>query len=309
MKAAIIDSYGGQDAVNIKDVDVPEPLVNEVQVDVYYASINPFDYKLRDGMFQDSIHVNFPLVLAGDVSGIVSAVGEGVTSFSVGQEVYGQANATKQGSLAEYTIVNTSQLALKPQVGFEIAASLPLVSASAYEAIHEHLNLKTSQKILIHGGAGGIGSMAIQIAKYTGAYVATTVSAKDKDYVKSIGADEAIDYKDQDFTELIHSFDAVFDTVGGETTEKSYTVLKPGGKLVSMASDPSAELEGRYDVKAIHMFTKTSSSVLSEVAKLVNNKKLAVNIDKTFDINQAAEALEYLKTGHPRGKIVIKIKI
>jgi alcohol dehydrogenase len=308
VKAALLEDYGGESAVKIGEVDRPEPLANEVQVEVYAASVNPFDYKIRDGIMKDAIHINFPLVLGGDMAGVVMALGEGVSEFSVGDQVYGQANATKQGSIAEFTVVNVSQLAIKPDTDYETAAALPLVASSAYQALHSHLKLAKDQKILIHGGGGGIGSMAIQLAKIIGAYVATTVGAKDKDYVKQLGADLVIDYADQDFTKLVKNYDAVFDMVGGDTFEKSYQVLRPGGKIVSMVAQPNHGLDAKYDVVSTHQFTKTTTESLNEITKLVNRNKLKVNIDKTYSLNEAAKALEYLKTGHPRGKVVVMVK-
>lgn len=308
MKAALLENYGGQEAVIVGSVDRPEPTANEVQVEVYAASVNPFDVKVRDGLMKDSIPLSLPLVIGGDVAGVVRALGEGVSEFNIGDEVYGQANALKQGSIAEYTVVNISQLALKPKVDYNLAAALPLVAASAYQALNDHLMLTKDQKILIHGGGGGIGSVAIQLAKDIGAYVATTVSEKDKDYVASLGADKVIDYKNEDFTELVKDYDCVFDTVGGETFENSYKVLRPGGKIVTMAAQPNHELDGKYDVTATHQFTKVTTEKLDSITKLVNNGTLKVNIDKEYSLDEAPSALEYLKTGHPRGKVVINAK-
>lgn len=308
MKAALLEKYGSEGSVRVSDVDMPEPSANEVQVKVYAASVNPFDVKVRDGVMKDSIQINLPIVIGGDVAGVVKALGEGVSEFNIGDEVYGQANALKQGSLAEYTVVNISQLGLKPDVDYEYAAALPLVAASAYQALFEHLKLTKDQRILIHGGGGGIGSIAIQLAKNIGAYISTTVSAKDKDYVASLGADLVIDYKTEDFNKLVKDYDCVFDTVGAHTFINSYKCLRPGGKIVSMASPPNHELDAKYDVTSIHQFTKVSPDKLNAITKLVNEGVLNVNIDKVFDLLQAPQALEYLKNGHPRGKVVVRVK-
>ncbi|HET8991838.1 MAG TPA: NADP-dependent oxidoreductase [Candidatus Saccharimonadales bacterium] len=308
MKAALLVSYGGQDAVKIDNTERPEPSANEVQIEVVSASVNPFDYKVRDGLMQDSIRLELPIVIGGDVAGIVRALGDGVTEFSIGDQVYGQANALKQGSIAEYTVVNISQLALKPKVDFETSAALPLASVSAYQALYEHLKLTKDQKILIHGGGGGIGSVAIQLAKNVGAHVATTASKKDEDYVLALGADMFIDYHADDFTKHVKEYDCVFDTVGGETFIKSYEVVRPGGKIVTMASQPSAELDAKYDIHSMHQSTKVTTGKLNAIAELVNDDQLKIHIDKLFDLTDAPEALEYLKTGHPRGKVVVQVK-
>ncbi len=311
MKAAQISEYGGEDALKIvEDTKKPGAGKDQVLVMVYSTSVNPFDWKVRDGSYQQYIPIKFPATLGGDVAGIVSEIGEGVTGFEVGQEVYGLANAVSgQGSFAEYTPVNIGQLALKPQeLDFNTAAAVPLVSISAYQALIDHINLQKGQKILIHGGAGGIGAGAIQIAKNIGAYVATTVSPKDLDYVTGLGADEAIDYKNQDFTRLIKNYDAVFDTVGGETTSQSYQVLKSGAPLVSMVEQPNEELAKKYDVTFTYQQTGVTTDRLNKISELIKEKKLTINIDKVFQFDEIAKALEYLKTGHPRGKVVVQVK-
>lgn len=309
MKAAQISQYGGQDALQIKDVPDPEPLVGQVIVAVQAAGVNPFDYKLRDGSYQQYFPINFPAILGGDVAGTVAEIGEEVEGFEVGQAVFGMANAGgSQGSFAELTPVKATSLAAKPDsIDFVTAAALPLAGISAYQALVDTMNLKSGQKILIHGGAGGIGSLAIQIAKDIGAYVATTASAQEADYVKSLGADEVIDYQTQDFSELLAGYDAVFDTIGGETNTKSYTVLQPGGYLVSMVQGPDDALVKQYEVNYVQQSSQATPERLSAIAELVDAGKLKVNVDKTFPFDQAAEALEYLKTGHPRGKVVIQV--
>jgi NADPH:quinone reductase-like Zn-dependent oxidoreductase len=311
MRAARINGYGGQDVMKTVD-DAPKPVAGpgQVLVEVQAAGVNPFDVKLGSGMYKNGIPLEFPAVLGGDVAGTVAEVGEDAAGFEVGQAVYGMANAAGgQGSFAEFTTVKAEQLAAKPaSVEFVEAAALPLAAVSAYQALADHMNLKTGQKILIHGGAGGIGSLAIQIAKDIGAYVATTASADDTDFVKSLGADEVIDYQTQDFSTLLKDYDAVFDTVGGETNTKSYTILKKGGALVSMVQPADEALAKQYDVKYTQQSSKATAERLAKIAELVDSGKLKAEVDKVFPLDQAAEALEYLKTGHPRGKVVIQVK-
>jgi NADPH:quinone reductase-like Zn-dependent oxidoreductase len=270
--------------------------------------VNPFDTTGRDGAATHMAELELPATLGGDVAGVVTKDSHG---FTKGQAVYGQANALGgHGSFAEYTPVKASQLAAKPTgIDFAEAAALPLVGVSAYQALVDHMGLQKSQKILIHGGAGGIGSMAIQLAKHLGAYVATTVSARDTDFVKNLGVDEIVDYKNQDFSTILRDYDAVYDTVGGETNHLSYQVLKSGGHLVSMAEQPNEEFVKKYDIQYTAQFTQVTPKRLNALTELVDDGQLKITIDKVFPLDQTAEALEYLKTQHTRGKVVIKVKV
>ena len=311
MKAAQINGYGGQNVLKTTN-DAPKPQADagQVLVEVYAAAANPFDWKLREGYMKEFIPLKLPATLGSDFAGTVAEIGEDVSGFTVGQAVYGMAGgAGGQGSYAEFTPVNATQLVAKPEsADFLTAAALPLAAVSAYQAIVDHINLQSGQKILIHGGAGGIGSLAIQIAKNLGAYVATTISAPEADFVKSLGADEIIDYKTQDFSGILKDYDAVFDTIGGETNTKSYTVLKNGGTLVSMVQPVDEALAKQYGVHYTQQSSKPTVERLTKIAELVDAGKLKVNVDKVFPLAQAGEALEYLKTGHPRGKVVIEVK-
>lgn len=311
MRAAQINAYGDKDVLQFTD-QAPKPHVGpgQVLVEAYAAGVNPFDYKVRSGMAQAMADLKFPATLGGDIAGVVAEVGEGVGGFEVGQEVYGQANALSgQGSFAEFVPVSATSLAAKPEsIDFITAAALPLVAVSAYQALVDTLNVQPGQKVLIHGGAGGIGTCAIQIAKHLGAYVFTTASPEDLDYVRSLGADEAIDYTSQKFEDVAHDLDAVYDTVGGETYVRSFATLKAGGAIVSMIEQPNEELTTKHQVKAHAQFTKVTPERLAGVSRLVEDDKLNITIDKTYPLEQASEALEYLHSGHHRGKVVIKIK-
>ena len=310
MRAAQISAYGGKNVLVVNDqVPQPVPQAGQVLVQVQAAGINPFDYAVREGLVQQMAELNFPATLGGDVAGLVSATGEGVIDFKIGQAVYGQANALSgQGSFADFTLVKAESLAAKPQtVDFPTAAGLPLVSVSAYQALVDHMNLQTDQKILIHGGAGGIGSMAVQLANYLGAYVAATASAEDADYVKGLGADTVIDYHRQDFSQLLKDYDAVFDTVGGETNQKSYSILGNGGVLVSMIMAADDNLAAAHNIQYVHQFTRVTSQRLTKIAELVDGGKLRLHIDKLFPLAEAAEALEFSKTSHTRGKVILSV--
>jgi NADPH:quinone reductase-like Zn-dependent oxidoreductase len=245
-----------------------------------------------------------------DFSGVIKQVGEGVSSldFKQGDEVYGQAGVISGGSgaFAEMALANTESIASKPRrLSHAEAAGLPLVGVSARCALTEDIKLSKGQKILIHGGAGGIGSIAIQLAKNLGAYVATTVSANDKQFVQELGADIVIDYKTQTFEDLLHNYDAVFDTVGGETYRRSFKVLKKGGVIVSMLEKPDSELINQYGFDAIFRFTQANRERLTKLAHWVDQNNIRLNVDKRFSLDEAGDALDYQKNEHPRGKVVL----
>jgi len=311
MKAAQITEYGGKDALKTVD-DAPKPSItaDQVLVEVHAAAVNPFDWKVREGYLKEMIPLNFPATLGGDVSGVIAEIGEDVSGFAVGDEVYGQANAVSgNGSYAEFTPVKAFSISAKPKsVDFVTAAALPLASVSAYQALVDHIGLKEGQKILIQGGAGGIGSLAIQIAKHLGAEVAATAATDDVDFVKGLGADTVIDYRVQDFTELLKDYDAVFDTVGGDSYTKSYSVLKDGGIIVAMSAQPNEELAKEHNITAITQQTQVNPERLAKITELVDDGILKVNVGKVFTLDEAAEALAYIQEGKHQGKVVLKVK-
>jgi alcohol dehydrogenase len=257
------------------------------------------------------IHLQFPSTLGLDFSGVVKQIGEDVSSdFKQGNEVYGQAGVPSGGSgaFSEMALASVTSIAHKPKtLEYEEAAALPLVGVSAWQALVEFMGLSNGQKILIHGGAGGIGSIAIQLAKNLGAHVATTVSTDDKQFVQKIGADEVIDYRTQTFEDIVHDYDAVFDTVGGDTYTSSFKVLRKGGIIVSMLEQQSSELMEQFGVKAVSQFTQVNRERLSKLAEWVDQNKVKLNIEKTYSLDEAGRALDYLRDIHPRGKIVLTI--
>ncbi len=312
MKAAQINKYGGIEVVEInKNAQRPPTAKGKILVEVRAAGVNPVDWKIREGHFQQMAPLKFPVTLGGDFSGVVLEVGEGISGFKRGDEVYGSAIILGggSGSFAEFALANAKAVAIKPKkVNHIEAAALPLAGVSALQALLDHMDLKKGQKILIHGGAGGIGTFAIQIAGYIGAFTATTVSKSDIQHAKDLGADEVIDYKNQAFEEMLKDFDAVFDTVGGQTYERSFKTLKRGGIIVSMLEQPHKGLMDQYGVKTIGQFTQITSDRLSKLAELVDKGVIKLHVDKTFQIDQAGEALGYLQTGHPQGKVVVEVK-
>jgi NADPH:quinone reductase-like Zn-dependent oxidoreductase len=257
------------------------------------------------------ISLQFPSILGMDFSGIIKQIGEDISSnYKQGDEIYGQASVTKGGSgaFAEIALTNIENIALKPKsLSHTEAAALPLVGVSAWQALVENMRLSHEQKILIHGGAGGIGSISIQLAKNLGTYVTTTANSDDKQFVQNIGADKVIDYKAQSFEELLNDYDAVFDTIGGETYTKSFKVLKKDGIIVSMLEHPNSDLMQHFGVKAIFQFTQVNNDRLARLAQWVDKNNIKINVDKTFTLDETAKALDYVKDVHPRGKIVLEL--
>ncbi len=312
MKAAQINKYGGSQVVEINE-NAPEPTVSQghLLIEVHAAGVNPIDWKIREGYMRQMVPLKFPATLGGDFSGIVAELGEGVSGFKKGDEIYGQASIIRDGSgsFAEFASADANTTAHKPKNTSHVeAAALPLTGVSAWQALVDHIGLSRGKKILIHGGAGGIGSIAIQLARHLGAYVTSTAGAKDVQYVKELGADEVIDYKNQSFEDILHSYDAVYDTVGGETYVRSFRVLKRGGIIVSMLEQPDPDLMEKYGVNAIGQFTQVNRERLSRLAELVDKRVIKVHVERTFHLEQAGEALEYQQNGHPRGKVVLEIR-
>lgn len=313
MKAVQIKKYGTVEVLEINH-HIPKPVAGEDQVlvETYAASINPFDWKLRSGIFKDKIPLKLPVVLGGDFSGIVTNIGKNNTFYKPGDKVYGHATVLNgsSGAFAQFIAVNIKNLAIMPDnLGFPDAASLPLVGTCAIQAIEEHIRLKTGHKILIHGGAGGIGSVAIQLAKHKGAYVATTVGMNDGEFVKNLGADKVIIYQNQVFEEILKDYDAVYDTVGGDITSKSLTVLKKGGILVSTAGQPDQNLANKFGVTAIGQNTKTTTESLKLLSMRVNEGVIVPVVNIIFPLEQIREAFTYKETNHARGKVVINMKV
>ena len=314
MKSIQIKRYGNSDVVEINNTtSVPDVSTGKILLNVKASGVNPVDWKIREGQFHQMIPLQFPSTLGMDFSGIVKQVGEKDMSldFKQGDEVYGQASVFSGGSgaFAELALANKNSIAHKPKTLNHLeAAGLPLVGVSAWQALVETIGLSKDQRILIHGGAGGIGSIAIQLAKHLGAHVTTTVSANDKQFVQELGADQIIDYKKENFEDVIHDYDAVLDTVGGETYKRSFEVLKKGnGIIVSMLEQPNEELMSQHGIKAVFLFSQVNKQRLTNLAQWIDQNNIKVNIDRTFPLDEARKALDYQKDVHPRGKVVLTI--
>jgi alcohol dehydrogenase len=310
MKAVQFKAYGGSEVLEINEVTLAELEANQILVEIHAAAINPFDTKLLSGIYKNNIPLQFPVTSGGDFAGKVIKTGADVTGLKAGDDVYGSAMVLSggTGAFAEMALVKAANAAPMPQsAGYEEAAASVLVGTSALQALEEHMELRSGQKILIHGAAGGIGHVAVQLAKSIGAYVAATASGDDAEFLVQLGADQVIDYKTEAFEDILKDFDAVYDTVGGEMTEKSFTVLKMGGIMVSMVGKPSEELAIKHGVRAIGQGTRTNRKRLDRLTELIDSGKIKVHIDSVFPLDRVKEAVDRQIKEHPRSKVVLKM--
>lgn len=308
MKAIRIHQYGSNDNLRYEDAPLPEISTDDVLVKVYYAGVNPVDWKIREGYLQALIPFDLPFILGWDVSGVVEAVGENVSNFKVGDEVYSRPDITRNGTYAEYVAIKNTELAFKPNtIDHAHAAGLPLAGLTAYQALFDVAKLEAGQSILIHAASGGVGSLAVQMAKIVGAHVIGTASAKNRNFLLEIGVDEFIDYQSENFETVISNVDVVFDTVGGDIQAKSLGIIKKGGMLVSIVGQPSAEKVVELNINAEFLFVDPNAEQLTQIAKWVDNGQLVNHIDKIFPLQEAAQALELSQAGRVRGKVIIKV--
>jgi NADPH:quinone reductase-like Zn-dependent oxidoreductase len=312
MKAVRIRNYGGTDRIMIDtDAERPVPGAEQLLVEVHAVSLNRIDSAIRNGYLKANLPLTMPAVLAGDFAGVVAEVGSDVRGFAQGDEVYGNAGALMRGggSLAEFIAADPPRLARKPKAAdFIQAAALPLAGTSAIQGLEEEIKLRPGQKILIRGGAGGVGHLAVQIAKALGAHVTATASEDDLEFVKSLGADEVIEYADNDAILALSGYDAIFDTAGGEALRTLFPILKEGGVFVSMAGEPDSELAKKHEVRAVGQMTAVNSSQLQRLAELVDAGKVLVHVNKVYELDRAREAFERFESAHPRGKIAVRIR-
>ncbi|HSX00742.1 MAG TPA: NADP-dependent oxidoreductase [Candidatus Saccharimonas sp.] len=311
MKAAQMNGYGDASVVQIAEVDKPVADEGKVVVEVHASSINPFDAKLRAGYMKERIPLVFPFRLGGDMAGVVVEVGAKVHDLAVGDRVYGQAAAVagNSGAWGEYAATAAGQVAKMPAgLSFEEAAALPMVGVSALQALTEHIHLESGQKLLVLGGAGGIGMAAIEMAKHWSVYVAATASGAGMAMARTLGADEVIDYKAENGTVGLRDFDAVVDTVGGQELAKVLGVLRAGGVGVSMvgAADPAAAKE--LGVSVFNQSTKVTTEALDRLRELVEAGAVKPHVAKIFGLNQVAAAFEAWEAGGVGGKVVVKVR-
>jgi NADPH:quinone reductase-like Zn-dependent oxidoreductase len=306
MKAAFIERFGGPEVLQYGDLPDPVAGPGEVVIDIVAASINAADWKVRLGDYK---HTQFPLIPGRDFSGVVSAVGDGVEDLAVGDAVFGVCAAGQEGAYAEKIAVKAAIVAKKPDdLSHVDAAALALTGITALSAIEETLKLQRDEKILIQGGAGGVAGFAIQLAKHLGAHVVTTASAANHDYVRSLGADEVIDYNARDFTQAVSNCDAVFDTVGGDVAQRSFAVLKPGGRAAFVASGAQAPKTERSDVTSLRPPVGRARRPLERIVELYRAGAVRVPEIKLYRLSEAADAHRLSESRHFRGKLVFQIR-
>jgi NADPH:quinone reductase-like Zn-dependent oxidoreductase len=306
MQAIQMVARGGPEVLKLATVAVPKVKAGEVLVQIVAASINPIDWKVRTGMYGGP--GNLPMIPGRDASGVIVAVGKGVSNFRCGDAIVTFLDDTS-GGYAEYVATPTNVVAPKPKnISFAEAAGYPLVSMTAWDGIVRAGRLQAGERVLVQGGAGGVGSMAVQIAKARGAYVITTASARNTEFLKSIGADEVIDYTTTRFEDATKDIDLLFDAVGGETLARSPAVLKRGGRLVSVAGRPPAAACASGAIVCVPSGARGDDTALRQIGTWIEAGKLRVNIDATYPLAEAGAAQERNREGHTRGKIVLQIR-
>ncbi|MGE7960878.1 NADP-dependent oxidoreductase [Pseudomonas sp. NPDC089918] len=332
MKAFFIDRYGKQNGT-IGETPDPAVGVHDILIQVHATSVNPLDSKIRTGEFKLILPYTFPLVLGNDLAGVVVRTGSAVKRFKPGDEVYARPPEDRIGTFAELIAVNENALALKPSnLDMAEAASVPLAALTAWQALVETAQVKKGQKVLIHAGSGGVGTFAIQLAKHLGAFVATTTSTANVEWVKALGADVVIDYKQQDFANELRDFDVVLNSLGADVLEKSVKVLKPGGQLISLSGPPTAQFaqeQGlswvlgqvmrllssgirrkarKHGVSYAFLFMRANGVQLQKITSLIEAGVIKPVIDRSFPFESTAEALRYVEQGRSKGKVTITIK-
>ena len=308
MKAIVIHAYGGPEVLKYEDTPRPEANDDQLLIRVIAAGVNPVDGMIRSGMFAKEGNRAFPIILGGDIAGIVEKVGSKVTKFKPGDPVFAYVSLDSSGGYAQYALVTQREAAPKPKsLTFVEAAAVPIVALTAWQALIDTAKLGSGQTVLIHGGSGGVGSFAIQIAKARGAKVIATASTANQELLKQLGADVAIDYTKQKFEDVAKDVDVVLDSIGRDTLARSYGVVKKGGIIVSLVARPKqSELE-KHGIRGAALSVDPNSDELAEIGKLIDDKKIKVIVSQTFPLAEARKAQEQVATGHTRGKIVLKI--
>lgn len=333
MKALVMTGYGGPEVMELRDMAEPEAGPEDLKIDVHAAALNPVDWKIRAGMLKAALRYKMPQIMGNDLSGTVSAVGEKVTKFKVGDEVYARPHHERMGAFAETAVVNEAYAARKPQnLSHVEAASIPLVGLTSWQALVDLMNIESGQKVFIHAGAGGVGTFAIQLAKHRETVVTTTASPKNHDFLRDLGADQVIDYHTEDFTTEPDAYDAVFDTIGGKILRQSFQIVKRGGWVVSIASMPdpitaqemgiplpmrlalrfmTRQERGLAKAKDVHyrmLLMQPNGKELGQITELIEANTIKPIIDSTHPLEDYAKAFAHLEDGHARGKIVFAIR-
>jgi NADPH:quinone reductase-like Zn-dependent oxidoreductase len=309
MKAVEIHHYGGPEELKYEEAEIPTIHPDDVLVRVYASGVNPIDWKIRQGDRQSDKGPTLPRILGWDFSGVIEKVGDKVTTFKVGDEVYGRPDIMRDGTYAEYVAVRAVEIAGKPKsIDHKAAAGVALAALTAWQGLFEKGQLQAGQRVLIHGASGGVGTFAVQMAKWKGAYVIGTASGKNTVFVEELGANEVINYETTDFSSQVKDIDMVFDTRGGEVQQKSLTVLKPGGIIVStvgIADEAAVKAKG---LRSAAYMAQSRTKDLQQIAELIDSGKVIPVISKIFPLKDAAEAHRIGEKGHVRGKIVLQVK-
>jgi NADPH:quinone reductase-like Zn-dependent oxidoreductase len=308
MKAVVAHEYGGPAVLKYEDVPRPEPKDDQILVRVIAAGVNPVDGMILSGMFAKDKKLASAIVPGGDIAGVVEKTGSKITKFKKGDPVYAYLSLKDNGGYAEYAVANEKEAAPKPaSISYPEAAAVPIVALTAWQALVDKANLSAGQSVLIHGGSGGVGTFAIQIAKARGAKVFATASTGNQDFLKELGADVAIDYTKQKFEDVAKDVDVVLDSVGGDTLARSYGVLKKGGFIATLVSRLDQSQLEKHGVRGESISVVPNSEELAEIGKMIDAKKIRVIVSQTFPLADAAKAQQQVATGHTRGKIVLKV--
>ena len=308
MKAVVIHEYGGPDVLKYEDIPRPEPKDDQLLIRVIAAGVNPVDGMIRSGMFDREGSRAFPIILGGDVAGVVEKVGSKVTKLKAGDPMFAYVSLDNSGGYAQYALVPEREAAPKPKsLTYGEAAAVPIVAMTAWQALVDTAKLSAGQTVLIHGGSGGVGSFAIQIAKARGAKVIATASTANQDFLKQLGADLAIDYTKQKFEDVAKDVDVVLDSIGGDTLARSYGVVKTGGIIVSLVARPKESELQKHSIRGAALNVEPNSAELAEIGKLIDDRKIKVIVSQTFPLSEAMKAQQQVATGHTRGKIVLTI--
>ena len=312
MKAVRIHDYGPPEVLQYEDAPRPKPAPGEVLIRVHAAGVNPADWKVREGHLRQLVQNKLPLILGWDLSGVIEEVGANPAAngrFKKGDEVFSKPDTSRDGAYAEYIVVRESEVALKPKSLHHVyAAAVPLAGLTAWQALFDAAKLQSGHRILIHGAAGGVGHYAVQLAKWKGAHVIATASTKNHDLLRKLGADETIDYTTQKFESIVRDVDVVLDTIGGETQERSWQVLKKGGILASLVQSPSEQKAKAIGVRAAFVWSQPNGNELDEIAVLIDSGNLKIVLDRILPLSEARRAHELSQSGHARGKIVLRVK-
>jgi len=307
MRAALITDYGSD--IEVTDVDRPGLPADSVMIEVHAAAINPIDWIVMEGYMRQMLDYDLPWIIGYDVAGVVTELGASASQFSLGDRVFARANSMQAGTMAEYCAVKESDLALQAEgVSHQQSAGVPLAGLTAWQALYEHGQLKAGQRVLIHAGSGGVGTLAIQLAKQTGAWVATTASARNHELVTKLGADQFVDYSQEQFEHVVEPCDLVVDMMGGDTLARSFHVVKPGGRVVSIKGSAPDGIAEENGVTFEQFFMSPSGDQLAQIAALIEEGTVHPIVDSEFPLDDVAKAYARARSGGASGKVIVSMR-